>query len=257
MKYNGKLLENMKATFDALIAPIPLHMQAGLLFFAIPSSFARHVQATKDMQPTGTMAAIHKCSTSVVKTSCHVSAVVGNSSARLVFSFQCSADIPGWANFYPMAPDGTIAPPVSKGKSKGKTRCGRDRADYASQGFRIGDVTRFHLSWPNLNLPEVACVAIVLGKSIHQTKSDRRNQIKPLAKVSSLNLLVSFMPENLLQLESLQKVVDGLTRDKSTLLWTEGSKPTFQELMQKPTFFQYLVQHPNWVEETSVQSHAS
>ena len=236
VKYNGNLLRHMKPAFTTLMKPIEVRVQAWLLFFAIPCSFARHVQATSDKKSTGSMAAKFKCATPVVKASCHVTSVIGHSAARLAFSFQCSADSPGWADFYLMQPDGSIAQQTAKGK--GKSKLGQ-RSEYADQGFRVGDIVRFQFSWHNLNLPSISCIAVVTSKSVYQTKGERKNRVKHFSKISSLNLIVSFLPENLLQLSKFQAVIEGIACGRSVLPWSPGDNPSFDVVSSDSSFFSY------------------
>ena len=170
--YKGLLLEHLKPSFDALMTPIEWRTQAWLLFFAVPCSFARHVQATSDRRSTGTMSVKYKCVNAVVPTSCHVTSVIGHSAAQLVLSFRCSAETAGWADFLVMQRDGSILRPA---KGKGKTKQ-PGKGEYSNLGFRIGDLVKFKLVFPHTH---VWLLSLLRQSFSHPVRSVAEQRVSP------------------------------------------------------------------------------
>jgi hypothetical protein len=114
-------------------------------------------------------------------------------------------------------------------------------------------LVKFNLSFKEATGPPIACVALVTSKSVFQSTSEKRSRTKCFSKISSLSLLVSFVPSEPSHIDNLKATLLRIG-DPADVDWAQG--PRAFESFPMSTLFSYMIQHTdctttNWVKLNS------
>ena len=209
-------LKLIEVDFHNLFMHIPLMRQRWILFYALPSAFVRQAKGFFDSKPTqGTRSETpllsQHCTTPKRTATSTLEAVVGKFAISITLAFAPPepGDMSGWAVFLPPG-----VKPASvdvqeylqrifgqtvkgKGKSKGKSRS----SDRAALGFQIGDIVQFSLQMDEFpDFPPLQLVGIVRRRNVYKSNLAQSQGVVPFHRVTSLNLLVTFVPRHSIQL---------------------------------------------------------
>ena len=219
------LLSNLRPLFFTLMYNTSLALQKWFLFFALPSSFFRHVDQETDIFSAG-----QQCITPQVMTSVNLTAIVGSFAASWTLTFPVKDR---WARFpwntQPGAPQAG-----SSSQEPQLTRC--------EMGFQVGDLVQFDISWENMPAEmRLTVIGLVLSRTLHKSTEDQLSGDPAFDRVEKLDLLVTFVPQTEDQFKNLEAILrHAANKLKKQVTWTPQTSSLTDLLAGFKHFHTYL-----------------